>query len=55
MPVKIISGIIGVVLLIAYVGPVVVRLREAALVVIVLIGLVMMFIDLWQSLQSKDE
>lgn len=55
MPFKILAGVVAVALMIAYLAPVVVRLREPALTIVVLAGLVMMLVDLWQSLQSKDD
>ena len=55
MPFKILGAVLAVVLLLAYVAPVVVKLREPALAVVALLGLVMMLVDLWQSLQSKGD
>jgi xanthosine utilization system XapX-like protein len=55
MPFKILGGVLAVVLLLAYVAPVVVKLREPALTVVALMGLVMMLVDLWQSLKSKTD
>ena len=55
MPFKIFAGIVAVTLVFVYLAPVVLRLREPALTVVVLMGLVMMLVDLWQSLQSKDD
>ena len=52
---KIGAGILGAVLLIAYVAPVVYRLKDVALSVVVALGVAMMLVDLWQSLQSKDD
>ena len=55
MPWKILGGIAGAALLLAYVAPVVLRLKEVALSVVVALALAMMLVDLWQSLQSKDD
>ena len=55
MPFKIIGGIVGALLLLAYMAPVVLRLKEVALWVICLIGVGMMLVDLWESLQSKED
>ncbi|HEX7052467.1 MAG TPA: hypothetical protein VF211_00855 [Burkholderiales bacterium] len=53
---KIIAGILAAVLLIAYVAPVLWRLKqEYALWAVTLLGLGMMLVDLWQSLKSKEE
>lgn len=55
MAFKIVAGIVGVVLMLAFISPVVFKLREPALSVVVVIGVVMMLIDLWQSLTSKND
>jgi hypothetical protein len=56
MAYKIIAGIVAAALLLVYVGPVVLKLKnEFALWAVVLIGVVMMLVDLWQSLQSKED
>jgi hypothetical protein len=55
MALKIFAAILAVALMLAYLAPVVIRLREPALWVVVLTGIAMMLVDLWQSLQSKDE
>jgi len=52
---KTFAGIVAAALLIIFVGPVVVKLKDVALTIVVLIGLTMMLIDLWQSLGSKDD
>jgi ABC-type branched-subunit amino acid transport system permease subunit len=52
---KIVSGILAAALLIVFIGPVVVKLRDVALSAVVLIGLAMMLTDLWQSLKSKED
>lgn len=55
MPVKIFAAIIAIALLLAFVSPVVFKLKDVALGVIILIGVAMMLVDLWQSLKSKDD
>lgn len=55
MPYKIVAGIIAAALMIAYMAPVVWRLQDVALWVVAGIGTLMMLIDLWQSLKSKDD
>ena len=55
MPIKIFAAVVSVALFVTYVGPVVFKLKEVALGVVILIGIVMMLVDLWQSLQSKDD
>ena len=48
-------GIFAAALLLIYVAPVVLRLKETALTIIVVLGVAMMLVDLWQSLQSKED
>jgi hypothetical protein len=55
MPYKIIAGIVAAALLIAYMAPVVWRLQDVALWIVAGLGTVMMLVDLWQSLQSKED
>ena len=55
MPYKIVTGIIAAALMLIYIAPVVLRLKDIALSVVVLLGVGMMLVDLWQSLQSKDD
>lgn len=55
MPYKIFAGVVAAVLMVAYMAPVVWRLQDVALWIVAGIGAVMMLVDLWQSLQSKDD
>lgn len=55
MPIKIFAGVVAIALLLSFLSPVVFKLKEAALTVIIVIGIVMMLVDLWHSLQSKDD
>jgi hypothetical protein len=55
MAFKIVAGIIAAALLLIYMAPVVLRLQDKALWVVVLIGVTMMLVDLWQSLRTKDD
>lgn len=52
---KVLAGIVAAALMIIFIGPVVVKLRDGALIVVSLIGVTMMLVDLWQSLRSKDD
>lgn len=54
MLVKLISAAVAVALLLAYLVPLAVKLKEVSLGVIFALGLTMMLVDLWQSLQAKD-
>ena len=55
MPIKIFAAIVAVALMLCYLSPVVLKLKDLPLGAIILIGVVMMLVDLWQSLQTKDE
>lgn len=55
MSIKIFAAIVAIALLLAFTLPVVFKLKEIDLGVIILIGIAMMLVDLWQSLQSKDD
>jgi len=55
MSIKIFSAVVAVALMLAYLSPVVFKLKDLALGAIILIGVVMMLVDLWQSLKSKDD
>jgi len=54
MAFKILGGIIAIVLLVAFLAPPVLKLQDAALASVILIGVVMMLVDLWQSLRKDD-
>lgn len=54
MPVKLAAAVIAVVLMVAYLMPVVLKLKEVALGVVITIGIVMMLIDLWHSMREGD-
>ena len=54
MILKVITGIIAILLMIAYVLPPAIKLKDAALACVIVFGLVLMLIDLWQSLREKD-
>ena len=55
MALKIFAGLVGVVLLLVYVAPVVLKLKDIPLWCVAVLGIGMMLVDLWQSLQSKED
>jgi tetrahydromethanopterin S-methyltransferase subunit D len=55
MALKIVAGIIAAALVIAFLAPPILKLQDIALGAVILIGVAMMLVDLWQSLQSKDD
>lgn len=54
MPVKIFAAVVAVVLVLGYLTPVVLKLKEAALAVVIAVGIAMMLVDLWQSFRERD-
>lgn len=55
MALKIFAGIVGVVLLLIYIAPVVLKLKDPPLAVVAVLGIGMMLVDLAQSLRSKED
>jgi hypothetical protein len=55
MPIKYVFAVLAASLVLIYLSPVVLKLKDPALSVVVIAGIAMMFVDLWQSLRSKDE
>lgn len=55
MPIKIFAAIVAIVLMLGFLSPVLFKLKDVALGVLILIGVAMMLIDLGQSLKSKDD
>jgi hypothetical protein len=51
---KIFASVVAAMLLILFISPVVVKLKDVALSAVVLIGLTMMITDIWQSLKAND-
>lgn len=52
---KAILGLIGIFLVLAFLGVVAWKLREVALIAVILIGVAMMFYEFWEQLQEKEE
>ena len=55
MPLKIFAGIVAVALMLGYLAPLVFKLKQVSLGVVCLIAVVMMLVDLRQSLRSKED
>ncbi len=51
---KLLFGLIGAVLMIAFLASLIFKVRETAMIVVVLVGVAMMFIDLWQARNEAD-
>ena len=55
MPIKIFAAVVAVILMISFLVPVVLKLKDVALGVVISIGIAMMLVDLAQSLKSKED
>jgi hypothetical protein len=55
MAFKILAGIIATILVLAFLLPPVLKLQDFALSGVIVIGIVMMLVDLWQSVKSRDD
>jgi hypothetical protein len=55
MAFKIFAGIVAGALLLIFISPVVLKLKDLALTGVVLVGVVMMIVDIWQSIRSRDD
>ena len=52
---KIGAGVVALILMLGYLVPPVIKLKEVALGVVICVGVAMMLVDLVQSLKSKDD
>jgi len=55
MAIKIVAGLVALILMLGYLLPPVFKLKEVDLGIVILAGLAMMAVDLWQSIKSKDD
>ncbi|WP_418317772.1 hypothetical protein [Piscinibacter sakaiensis] len=51
---KLLFGLIGAALMVAFLASFVIKVQEPAMIIVVLIGIVMMFVDLWQARNEPD-
>ena len=52
---KVLAGVVAVLLMLIYLAPPVYKLKDVELGIVVTIGLVMMLVDLVQSLRSRED
>jgi sugar phosphate permease len=53
--VKLVMAAVAVVLLVGYLAPVVIKLKDVPMTLVMAIGIALMLVDLWHSLRSKDD
>jgi len=51
---RLIAGIAALALLVGYFGPIVVKLKEIPLIVVIVCGLALVVVDFWESLRERD-
>ena len=51
---KLLFGLLGASLMIAFLSSFVLKVREPAMIAVVVIGVVMMLVDLWQARNEPD-
>jgi len=54
MIVKLVAGVVAVSMVLAYVLPPAIKLKDIALIIVIAIGVIMMLVDLFQSLRKND-
>jgi len=55
MPIKYFAAVVAVILMISFLAPPVLKLKDVALGIVICIGIAMMLVDLLQSLKSKED
>jgi len=55
MAIKLLAGAVALALMLAFLLPYIIKMQDVALGAVMLAGLAMMVVDLWQSLRSKDD
>ncbi|MDP3083899.1 MAG: hypothetical protein Q8N44_09450 [Rubrivivax sp.] len=51
---KLLFGLIGAALVIAFLGSIAIKVKEPAMIAVMVIGVVMMLVDLWQARNESD-
>jgi hypothetical protein len=51
---KLVYGLFGALLMIVFLASFVLKVREPAMIAVVVIGVVMMLVDLWQARDERD-
>lgn len=51
---KLLYGLLGAAMMLAFLASFVIKVKEVSMMVVVMIGIVMMLIDLWQARDEAD-
>jgi predicted tellurium resistance membrane protein TerC len=55
MKAKAVFGILGMLLMVAFLGSIMIKIKSVSLAIVVLIGVGMMAVDFWQSLKENED
>jgi len=55
MLLKLLAGLVGMVLLLVFLGIPAVKLRETPLIIVILIGVARVAYEFWEQIREKDE
>lgn len=55
MPTKIFAALVALLLVLAYVAPMVIKMKDMSLAIVIGIGIIVMLVDLWQSLRETAD
>ncbi|MFZ2653140.1 MAG: hypothetical protein WA210_23905 [Burkholderiaceae bacterium] len=55
MPIKILAASVAIALMLAYLAPLVFKMKDVALTSVIVIGFVVMLVDLWHSLRNQED
>lgn len=52
---RILAALVAVALMAAYLGPILFKMKDVALAIVILIGMVVMLVDLWHTLRDSND
>ena len=55
MTIKILAASVAIAMVAAYLCPLVFKMKDLALAIVVLVGVVVMLVDMWHSLRKPEE
>ncbi len=55
MTTKILAGLVAIVLMLVYLSPMLIKMKDLALGAVILVGVVVMLVDLWHSLRKPED
>ena len=52
---KTVAAVVAVALMLAYLAPMVIKMKDPALTGVIVVGIVVMLVDLWHSLRKPED